>query len=236
VVKAKDKVDPAVYGRVLDFTKLFWANTGNHSQLTGQKFLPKFSADELKRALEQAGRKDLAAQLDELRQSLFDPDFEPLTTAKSPAPGKDIIQASANNFYSGVTLADLPNFTEHFRLNSRVVKEHGKLVEQVYRAGTPDGRVPPGLYAKYLRKSNEYFEKARAYASPEQAKVIADIICYYQTGERRDWIQFGSDWVRNNEPVDFANGFIEFTGTREAPREHPRASFPLRTRGFLPPS
>jgi dipeptidyl-peptidase III len=209
VVKAKDKVDPAVYGRVLDFTKLFWANTGNHSQLTGQKFLPKFTADELKRAFEQAGRKDLAAQLDELRQSLFDPDFEPLTTAKSPAPGKDIIQASANNFYSGVTLADLPNFTEHFRLNSRVVKEHGKLVEQVYRAGTPDGRVPPGLYAKYLRKSNEYFEKARAYASPEQAKVIADIIRYYQTGERRDWIQFGSDWVRNNEPVDFANGFIE---------------------------
>jgi dipeptidyl-peptidase III len=185
------------------------ANTGNHSQLTGQKFPPKFTADELKRAFEQAGRKDLAAQLDELRQSLFDPDFEPLTTAKSPAPGKDIIQASANNFYSGVTLADLSNFTEHFRLNSRVVKEHGKLVEQVYRAGTPDGRVPPGLYAKYLRKSNEYFEKARAYASPEQAKVIADIIRYYQTGERRDWIQFGSDWVRNNEPVDFANGFIE---------------------------
>src|SRR5579883_1175187 len=36
VVRAKDKVDPGVYGRVIEFTKLFWANTGNHNELTGQ--------------------------------------------------------------------------------------------------------------------------------------------------------------------------------------------------------
>ena len=87
-------------------------------------------------------------------------------TAKSPSAGKDIIQSSANNFYFGVTLADLKNFTERYRLNSRVVKENGKLVEQVYRAGTPDGRVPPGLYAQYLKKANESLDKARAYAEP----------------------------------------------------------------------
>ena len=39
------------------------------------------------------------------------------------------MQASANNFYSGVTLADLKDFTEQYRLNSRVAKENGKLVE-----------------------------------------------------------------------------------------------------------
>ena len=59
VVASKDKVDPAIYGKVLDFTKLFWANKGNHNELTSQKFMPKFTADELKRALEQAGHKDL---------------------------------------------------------------------------------------------------------------------------------------------------------------------------------
>ena len=209
VVRAKARVSATVYGRILEFTKLFWANTGNHNDLTGQKFLPKFTTDELKRALEQAGRKDLAAQVDGLRRSLFDPDFEPLTTAKSPAAGKDIIQSSANNFYSGVSLADLKDFAERFRLNSRVVKQNGKLMEQVYRAGTPDGHVPAGLYAEYLRKANEYLQKAREYASPEQSKVIADLIRYYQTGERKDWIQFGIDWVQNNETVDFANGFIE---------------------------
>jgi dipeptidyl-peptidase-3 len=209
VAANKAKVDPATYGRVLDFTMLFWANKGNHNETTAQKFLPKFTADELKRALEQAGRKDLVPEVDALAQSLFDPEFEPLMTAKSPRGGMDIIQASSNNFYFGVTLADLKNFTERYPLDSRVAKENGKLVEQVYRAGTPDGRIPPGLYAQYLKKANESLEKARAYADPAQAKVIADLIRYYQTGEYKDWLQFDTDWVQNNEPVDFANGFIE---------------------------
>jgi dipeptidyl-peptidase-3 len=209
VVSNKAKVDPAIYSRVVDFTKLFWANKGNHNETTAQKFLPKFTADELKRALDQAGHKDLAPEVDALSQSLFDADFEPLMTAKSPHGGKDIIEASSNNFYFGVTLADLKNFTEHYSLNSRVVKENGKLVEQVYRAGTPEGRVQAGLYAQYLKKANESLEKARAYAEPAQARVIADLIRYYQTGESKDWLQFGTDWVQDNEPVDFANGFIE---------------------------
>jgi dipeptidyl-peptidase-3 len=170
--------------------------------------MPKFTSDELKRALDQVGRKDLVSEVDALSQSLFDAQFEPLITAKSPSGGKDIIQSSANNFYFGVSLADLTNFTEHYRLNSRVVRENGRLIEQVYRAGTPDGRAPPGLYAQYLKKANESLDKARAYADPAQAKVISDLIRYYQTGEYKDWLQFDTDWVQNNEPVDFANGFI----------------------------
>jgi dipeptidyl-peptidase III len=209
VVSHKAKVDPAIYSRVSDFTKLFWANKGNHNETTAQKFMPKFSANELKSALGQAGRPDLVPEVAALALSLFDPEFEPLTTAKSPSAGKDMIQSSANNFYFGVTLADLKNFTEHYRLNSRVVKENGKLLEQVWRAGTPDGRVPPGLDAPYLKKANEWLEKARSYAGPAQAKVLADLIRYYQTGDYRDWLQFDTDWVQDNEPVDFANGFIE---------------------------
>ena len=38
----------------------------------------------------------------------------------------------------------------------------GVIREEVYRAGTPDGKVPPGLYAVYLKKAIEYLEKARA--------------------------------------------------------------------------
>src|SRR6202043_3079439 len=98
---------------------------------------------------------------------------------------------------------------EQYPLNSRVAKINGKLVEQVYRAGTPDGRIPAGLYAEYLRKANGFFEKAAAAAGPAQAKVIRDLIRYYQTGDPKDWITFDIDWVQNNEPVDFANGFIE---------------------------
>src|SRR5262249_18153342 len=52
-------------------------------------------------------------------------------------------------------------------------------------------------------------EKARASAEPGQEPVIAALIHYYQTGNPADWIQFGTLWVQNNQPVDFANGFIE---------------------------
>ena len=89
-----------------------------------------------------------------------------MTTAKTPPPGQDIIQASSNTFYRGVTLQDLKNFREQYPLNSRVVKgADGAIREEVYRAGTPDGRVPPGLYAVYLKKAIEYLEKARAVAA-----------------------------------------------------------------------
>ena len=209
VVANKAKVDPALYKRVADFTKVFWGNKGNHNERTAQKNLPEFTPDDLKKALTQAGRTDLLPEADALRASLFDPNFEPMMTAKSPGGGKDIIQASANSFYPGLSLEDLKGFNERYRLNSRVARVNGKLVEQVYRAGTPDGRVPPGLYAQFLRKANECFAKARVYAEPRQQKVLDDLIRYYQTGEYKDWIQFDIDWVQDDEPVDFANGFIE---------------------------
>jgi dipeptidyl-peptidase-3 len=77
-----------------------------------------------------------------------------MTTAKSPVGGKDTIQASSNTFYPGLSLDDLKGFQEKYPLNSRVVKgADGKLTELVYRAGTPDGKIPPGLYATFLEES-----------------------------------------------------------------------------------
>jgi dipeptidyl-peptidase III len=220
--------------KIRQYALLFWANRGNHNENTSQKFLPSFTFDELTRAALRAqtngaftfveeGRKsgyaDLAPlanadalqrELDALRGSLFDPAVEPTATAKTPPAGQDIIQASSNTFYRGVTLQDLQGFRELHPLNSRVVKNADKTIrEEVWRAGTPDGSIAPGLYAVYLKKANEYLEKARAVADPPQARVIGDLIRYYQTGDPKDWLQFGADWVRNDATVDFANGFIE---------------------------
>ena len=202
-------VKPDVYAKITAFTKLFWANRGNHNDMTAQKFLPPFTYEELVSAAKGAGRGDLTTEIGELKASLFDPAFEPMTTAKSPRDGKDILQSSSNNFYFGVSLADLKGFTEKYALNSRVTKENGKIIEQPYRTGTPDGKVPPGLYAQYLRKANEYLGKAREVADPAQAKAIAALIRFYQTAEFKDLLAFDTDWVTDNSPVDFINGFIE---------------------------
>lgn len=218
VVAHPQGIDPGVYKKITDFTKLFWGNKGNHNENTSQKFLPECTFEEFREAVITALKRSpssrakverILKEVDEVRPSLFDPNFEPLITAKNPGKGKDIIQASANNFYADVTVADLLNFKEQYPLNSRLAKINGKLVEQVYRAGAPDGSIKPGLYAAYLAKANSFFEKAAAMADPAQAKVIRDLIRYYQTGDPKDWITFGIDWVQNNEPVDFANGFIE---------------------------
>jgi dipeptidyl-peptidase-3 len=204
ILRHPQGVDPAVLRKITDFTKLFWANRGNHNEMTAQKFLPEFTFEELK-----AAAPKQIAEINALRASLFDPKFEPMVTAKSPEGGRDILQSSANNFYAGLSLADLKGFTEKYPLNSRLAKTNGKLVEEVWRAGTPDGKIPPGRYAEYLKKANEYLEKARAVADPAQAAAIAALIRYYQTGEFSDWLAFDRAWVASNPRVDFINGFIE---------------------------
>ncbi len=228
IVSHPQGIDPATMTKITNYAKLFWGNRGNHNDLTAQKFLPDFTFDELQKAALQAqkngafqssyadlppitGADALNKELDELKPSLFDPEFQPMMTAKSPQGGKDIVQSSSNTFYGpGVTLADLKNFTARYPLNSRVIKgPDGRLIEEVYRAGTPDGSVPPGLYAVFLKRANDYLAKAQAVADPQQAAVIAALIRYYQTGDYDDLIKFDTLWVQNNAKVDFANNFIE---------------------------
>jgi len=50
---------------------------------------------------------EFLAAINDLKRRLFDPNFEPTITAKNPQGGLDILQASSNNFYSGVKLADV---------------------------------------------------------------------------------------------------------------------------------
>ena len=93
------------------------------------------------------------------------------------------------NFYSGVTLKDLMGFTEHYALNSRLMKQDGgELMEDVYRAGTPDGNYRRAAMRASSGLAIRDLQQALAYAPDSQKKVINDLIRYYQTGERADWI------------------------------------------------
>jgi dipeptidyl-peptidase III len=217
ILKHSQGIDPAALKKITDYAKLFWGNRGNHNEFTARKFLPDFSPAELEgaagRALKNGARlgprAKLESELKELEKPIFDPNFEAMLTAKNPAGGEDPLLASANNLYQGVGLADLKGFTEKFALDSRLVKKNGKLVEEVYRAGTPDGKIPPGLYAAELGRANRYLAEAIPYAGDSQKRVLRDLIRYYQTGSPADWRRFNIDWVHDNPAVDFTNGFIE---------------------------
>ncbi len=217
ILRHPEGIDAAALKKITDYTKLFWGCHGNYNSQTSVKFLPEFTPAELKTAALQALRNHarlgtrtaLLRDLRELDKPIFDPKSEPRLTVKNPPAGEDPLTASANNLYQSVTLADLKRFSEKFPLNSRLIKKNGKLVEQVYRAGTPDRKIPPGLYAAELGRAIRYLREAIPYAEPQQQKAIRDLIRYYQTGAPADWRQFNIDWVQDNPTVDFSNGFVE---------------------------
>ncbi|MGH9572896.1 MAG: dipeptidyl-peptidase 3 family protein, partial [Candidatus Acidiferrales bacterium] len=210
-------IDPALLEKIKNYTMLFWGNQGNHNQFSSVKFLPDFTSAELRTATQQALKNgaslgttaELDAELKTLDRQLFDPHFEPMLTDKNPPNGEDPLRASSVNYYSGLTLKDLAGFTDHYELNSRLAMNNGKIEQQIYRAGTPDGQIPAGLYARELKQAIGFLQNARQYAPDSQKKVIDDVIRYYETGDRADWIQCGIDWVHDHTNPDFSNGFVE---------------------------
>ena len=217
ILTHSEGIDPAVMKKITDYAMLFWGNRGNHYSFTSRKFLPDFTAVELRAAARQAFKngaplgtaKALDRELQDLEKPLFDANFQPMLTVKNPPAGEDPLAASGNNFYAGVTLKDLAGFKEKYALNSRLVKKNGALVEEVYRAGTPDGKIRPGRYARELGLAIRDLQRALPYASGPQKKVIRDLIRYYRTGDRADWIRCGTDWVGDRSNPDFSNGFVE---------------------------
>jgi len=217
LVEDPGRLPPASRPKIVEYAKLFFANHGNHDETTSRKFLPGFTAAELRLAAEQARARgarlgtaaQLAATLRHLEAPLFDPRYQPAITDKSPAGGADILAASSNNYYQGVAMPDLKGFVERYPLDSTLVKRGGRLIEEVWRAGTPDGKVPPGRYAAELAAVNRELAAAASFADAGQAAVIRALIRFYQTGDPADWRAFNIEWLRGNPTVDFASGFIE---------------------------
>ncbi len=125
--------------------------------------------------------------LTRLGPMFFDPTVDPSVTNKTPGAGKDILSSSANNLYSGVSLADLRGFTEKYGLNSRLVKTNGRLVEEVYRVG--------GRYDKEIRQIITHLEAAIPFATEPMANALRALIQWYRTGENADRVKYDIAWV-----------------------------------------
>ena len=206
------RVDPSTLAEIQRYTKLFWLNTGPHNNLTARKFVLKCTPEAFRdaaRAAAAAGAsfplrcgETLDALLTRLEPLFFDPDVDTIVTNKTPGKGKDILSSSANNLYVGVSMADLETFEEKHPLNSRVVKEGNRIVEEVYRVG--------GKYDKEIRAIVGHLEAAVPYATPTMAVALQSLIRFYQTGLESDRIAYDIAWVQDKaSPVDTINGFVE---------------------------
>jgi dipeptidyl-peptidase-3 len=212
IVAHPQGVDAATLAEIQRYTKLFWINNGPYNNLTARKFVlkctPEAFAEAAKRAAQNGaaikGRpaESLEATLARLRPMFFDPAVDPIVTNKTPGEGKDILQASANNLYSGVAVSDLKGFVEKNGLNSRLVKRDGKLIEEVYKI---DGR-----YGPQIAEIVKHLEAAIPFANEPMANALGALVQWYRTGDDQDRAKYDIAWVQDKaSPVDTINGFIE---------------------------
>jgi dipeptidyl-peptidase-3 len=205
-------VDAATLTELQRYAKLFWINTGPYNNLTAQKFVLTLTPDALASAAKAASSagatfplangETLDQLLARLKPMFFDAAFEPSVTKKQPPPGQDILTASFNNLYQGVSLKDLAGFSERYPLNSRLVKRDGKLVEEVYKVG--------GRYDPQLREIVTHLEAAVPFATEPMAKAIRALVQWYRSGEAADRRAYDIAWVEDKaSPVDTINGFTE---------------------------
>jgi len=212
VITRPDGIPEDVLAEITRYTKLFWLNTGPYNNLTARKFVlrlaPGAFADAVARA--HANGAALPLQPGESPEGMvarfapmfFDPAFDPMVTSKTPGGGRDILEASANNLYEGVAMADLDGFTERHPLNSRLVKRDGRLFEDVYRVG--------GRYDDQIVRIIGHLRDAAAVAPDGLRAALETLVRFYETGSEDDRAAFDIAWVENHDTtVDTMNGFIE---------------------------
>jgi dipeptidyl-peptidase-3 len=217
IITHEEGINPETFKAILDYTKLFWINHCQYNARTKTKFTPSCSFDQFLEAAALAQKngasfnlkkgETIEGKLKKLEKTIFDPSFEPLVTAKTPPPGQDILTASANNFYENVTLADLQGFKEKYPLNSKVVKQEGKIKELVWRAGNEE--VKPGLYAEELAKVIADLKLAIPYAGKQQQITLQHMIDYFETGDPDSFRQANISWLKDDPTVEFIFCFIE---------------------------
>jgi dipeptidyl-peptidase-3 len=212
IVSHKSAIDPATFAEIERYTKLFWINSGPFNNLTARKFVLTCTPEALvaaATAAQKAGAafpvtkgETLEQLLTRLRPMFFDPDVDSMVTNKTPPKGQDILATSANNLYVGVTMKDLDGYKEAHPLNSRLVKQNGRIAEEVYRVG--------GRYGSQIAAIVKHLEDAKPFATEPMAKAIDALITFYKTGETADREAYDIAWVQDKaSPVDTINGFVE---------------------------
>ena len=143
------------------YLKRVWFSNGIHHHYASDKFVPGFTPEFFKAALQSvdvaklplAEGETLDALCDEVFPVIFDPTVMPKRV--NQADGEDLVLTSASNYYEEVTQKEAEDFYAAmknpndtmpvmFGMNSRLVKENGKVQEKVWKSG--------GLYGQAIDK------------------------------------------------------------------------------------
>ena len=207
------------YAKFEEYAKRFFFAGGIHHHYSNAKMLPEFSFEYFKELIAKSDNAKLP--LDGMKTedflSMMQPIvFDPKVDAKSVdlSANTDNVKASAGNYYEGVSQKEVEAFyasmvkpgvkeQPSWGLNSKVVKENGKLVEKVWKSG--------GMYGAAIDKIIYWLEKATTVAENDvQKHTLEQLIQFYKTGDLKDFDKYSVSWVADTASrVDVVNGFIE---------------------------
>lgn len=205
------------------YLKRVWFSNGIHHHYAEDKFKPGFSAEFFAECVGSLSPKTLPLKDGQTVQQLIDEltpviqDSTVLSKRTVQSGNGDLILASANNYYDGVTQAEVEAFYAAMKdpndekpvmygLNSRLVKENGVIKEKVWKVG--------GLYSEAISRIVGWLEKAAGVAeNDEQKAVIESLVEYYRTGDLKKFDEYAILWVHDlDSRIDFVNGFTESYG------------------------
>ena len=202
------------------YTKRFWFSGGIHHHYSSAKIKPGFSPEYFEKLIKTVNPEFLDKSNEvietDLGISISDLIFNENIDSKrvNRDKGIDIILGSANNYYGpNVTEEDVNLFYKkefeerapEYGLNSRLVKENGKIYEEVYKVG--------GKYGKALEQMIYWIEKAKTVAENDNQKKSFDLLIeYYKTGDIYKWDEYCVQWVNTQTDIDWINGFVEVYG------------------------
>lgn len=205
------------------YLKRVWFSNGIHHHYGSEKFVPGFTLEFFRQAVQSVDAATLplaeGQTVEQLCEEVFPVIFDPTVMPKrvNQAAGEDLVLTSACNYYDGVTQQEAEDFYNALKnpqdetpvsygLNSRLVKEDGKIQEKVWKVG--------GLYGQALEKIVYWLKKAEGVAeTPEQKAVIAKLMEFYETGDLKTFDEYAILWVKDlNSRIDFVNGFTESYG------------------------
>ena len=205
------------------YLKRVWFSNGIHHHYGSEKFVPGFTPEFFRQAVQSVDAATLplaeGQTVEQLCEEVFPVIFDPTVMPKrvNQAAGEDLVLTSACNYYDGVTQQEAEDFYNAFKnpqdetpvsygLNSRLVKEDGKIQEKVWKVG--------GLYGQALEKIVYWLKKAEGVAeTPAQKAVIAKLMEFYETGDLKTFDEYAILWVKDlNSRIDFVNGFTESYG------------------------
>lgn len=188
------------------YLKRVWFSNGIHHHYSTSKIKPEFNKDYLINLLEETNTKLDAAIVDVLfndkddKRTNLSKDQDIVLHSAVNYYGEDVTDEEATAFYDAME-ADAERPIEK-GLNSKLVKEDGKLVEKVWKSG--------GMYGAAIDKIIFWLDKAVDVAeNQEQVDALELLIEYYKTGDLKTWDAYAIAWLKAEGNIDWHNGFIE---------------------------